>query len=118
MSAPYTLDIAVSTNEDWRDALSFVSGSPAEPVDLTGHAFEMHLRAAAGDKYTILALSTANGRLVVSAPATGVLAIDVDIATMRSLAPGTYVHDLVMTVSGSPRRIAQGSVVISEGVTR
>ncbi len=119
--AAYTLDIVVATNEDWKDSLSFITGEPASEVNLTGAAFEMHIRKSADDPTTILLLSTdvANGRLVIASPATdGVLSFNVADDVMAGPPPGEYVHDLIMTVSGVVRRIAEGKVTIVQGVTR
>lgn len=119
--AAYTLDIVVATNEDWKDALSFVTGDPATAVNLTGAVFEMHIRRTLDDPTTVLRLSTepSNGRLVISSPATlGILSFNVPDEVMASLTPGEYAHDLMMTVGGVVRRIAAGAVTVEQGVTR
>ena len=117
--AAYVLDFTLAGNEDWKDSLSFVSGDPPSEVDLTGYTFEQHIRETAGSDFAILTCSTENGRLVISTPATdGVLSWNVPMAVMRSLKPGEYVHDLVLTLSGVRRRVAAGTVTIVETVTR
>lgn len=117
--AEYTLDMEVRTNADWADALAFVAGDPAAPVNLTGYAFEQHIRTAPDASYTVLTCSTANGRLVIGTPASaGNLAWNVPVAVMRSLRPGVYVHDIALTVGGKTRVFAKGEITVVEGVTK
>ena len=117
--AEYTLNIALRTNEDWTDSLSFVTGEPATPLDLSGYAFEQHIRTSVASEWTVLTCSTGNGRLTISdPPSAGLLSFNVPASVMSSIRPGVYVHDITATVDGHTRVIASGRVTVIEGVTR
>lgn len=129
--SPYvwTIDFLVGTNEDWRDVITLYEpwdgASDGEPppaehdtVDLTAATFAMHLRKSLGDTSAALVLTSANNRLGLSGtPTDGRLMWNVDKTVMSKIAPGTYLHDIVMTQGGVDRVIARGTVEITKGVT-
>lgn len=125
----WTIDFVVGTNEDWRDVITLYepwSGAsageappPDQPkVNLTAATFAMHLRKAVGDTTAALVLSSANSRLGLSgAPADGRLIWNIDKTVMSKIAPGLYVHDIVMVQGSVDRVIARGTVEVVKGVT-
>lgn len=120
MDGYYQIDFLLPTNQDWADSWVFKTGDPPAPVDLTGCAFEMHIRRNPKDTGAIMILNSANGRLGVSGdPQDGGVAIYVPDEHVQRIAPGEYVHDIVMfDAAGKPRRFAVGTVTVELGITR
>lgn len=120
MDGYYQIDFLLPTNQDWADSFVLSAGYPPAPVDLTGCAFEMHVRRKVDDLAAVMILNSANGRLGVSGdPQDGGVAIYVPDEHVQRIAPGEYVHDIVLfDASGNPRRIAVGTVTVERGVTR
>lgn len=119
----YTINMSVSTNEDWVDVLQFQEGPDGEqtPVDLAGSSFLMHMRTGPTRLEEALILSTANGRLIIEpAPEdVGKLTIFVPQAIVDDLEPGAYVFDIVWTMAdGRHVNLASGNITINLGITR
>jgi len=86
------------------------------PVDITGYAVNMQIRAAT-DTDVIVELSTTNGRAVVSG-ALGKVTLTLTAAQTAALAVGTYIYDLNLTAPDtSVYKILTGSFVIQASVT-
>lgn len=120
--APYSGTITVRTNEDWSGSLAFTTVDPGDseatiPLDLTGCTFDMQLRMKPEAKSVFATLSTANERLFVTDPATGILAIQVVDGEIE-LHPGIYAFDLRMKKDGLTRVVAAGDFIVIQGVTR
>ena len=110
-----TRTLAASTNEDWlEEAFRFWVGSRGVADDFTGCSFAAGLRLAGADS-TALTLTDANGLLTVTPP--NVVAITVPLATMQTLAPGTYDFDLLITYpSGKTVQKLVGQARIAAGI--
>ena len=62
--------------------------------------------------------ATANGRIALSDAVAGRFELAVPAATMRTLAPGGYQHDLLLTFpDGRIHRVWTGTLTLSRGVT-
>ena len=114
MSALYRVNFQMANNEDLRQAFA-VTNSTQAPVDLTGADLRMDVETA--HKTDALVLSIANGRIVVTAPASGQFQLVVPASTMSTLADGVYQHDLLLQQSGTLRRLWTGTLNLSRGVT-
>ncbi|MCO5164653.1 MAG: hypothetical protein M9939_26545 [Mesorhizobium sp.] len=124
MSSLFRIDIEVSTNEDFREAIVLRetaenSGGGHDPIDLTGHSFRQHIRRSV-ESLSEFQLDADNGRLtVLGDPVDGVLAWHVEDEDLRALGAGTYVHDIVWIFpDGAEVQFAIGSVTITQGITR
>jgi hypothetical protein len=126
----YKIDFLLPTNQDWNDTFRIGTGEGEdfEPTDLTGCTFQMHIRRAVEDTSAVMILNAANSRLGISlvdpdgdtvTAADGYVAIYVPDEHVQRIAPGGYVHDILMFDSdGNPKRIAVGTVTVEKGVTR
>lgn len=81
------------------EGLQILNGDDT-PVDLTGMALRMHVRANA-DGPLLLEFSTANGRIVVTDADAGTLTLDAAKEAIEVLAPGTYSQDLAIHDDGN-----------------
>lgn len=121
----FTINFAISTNEDWVDTLVFTEipegEEEAEPLDLAGTSFLMHLRTLPTRLATVLVLSTGNGRIIIEPDEedVGKLTFHVPQETVDDIDPGTYVHDIVWTLAdGREINFAEGTLTVKLGVTR
>lgn len=114
MSAFLEVDFQISSNADWDDIVAVFDGA-GEPLSLAGATLSMAVETAAGVEQ--LALSTGNGRLIVDAEQPTAVRISVPAAVIKPLAPGAYVHDLLLTDAGGTTLIWRGSLQIVKGVT-
>lgn len=88
------------------------------PVDLTGCTARMHVRTKIGAPDKLLDLTTANGGIVLGGTA-GTVQIVLTAAQTEALTWTTAVYDLEVEFSnGFVRRLIQGGVSVSPGVTR
>ena len=115
MAATYRVDFAIANNQDLHQSFALSDTTPAA-INLTGAALKMTLELIS-DRGTS-EFSTANGRIVVSNAPAGQFEINVPAALMRTLAPGGYRHDLVVTLaSGAVHRVWSGALTLERGVT-
>lgn len=116
----YVIDFECPTNQDWADSFVIKAGDPLAPRDLTGCAFQMHIRRAPEDTRALMILNGPNGRLGISGdPEDGTIAIYVPDEHVQRIPPGEYAHDILMfDASNNPKRIAVGTVTVLLGVTR
>lgn len=125
MAAPATHTFSVYQGQTWEETL-VVNNPDGTPMNLTGFAARMHIRAEIGDAATIMELGLANERLLVSDAAAGELTLLVSAADTAALPlnfePQTWVYDVeIYRASPAPeyvQRILQGSINASPEVTR
>jgi hypothetical protein len=118
MAAFYRVTFDTANNEDLRQAFA-LSDETGTPVDLTGAQLKMGIDPipASGPVTPALEASLGNGRIVLANPAAGEFAIAIPAAIMRTMSPGSYRHDLVVTLaSGDVHRIWAGSLTLQQGV--
>ena len=115
MNATYRVDFESANNEDLRQAIA-LTDTAAMPVDLTGASLRMDITAV--DDAATIEASSANGRLVVADAPAGRFEVAVPAASMRSLPPGSYRHDLVVDFAdGRVQRVWTGTLTLAAGVT-
>jgi hypothetical protein len=119
----FTINFAVSTNEDWVDTLAIVEIPEGEddpvPLDLEGTSFLMHIRKAATTLAIVMVLSTSNGRLIIEPDEEDVGKLTFFVPEVEMLDPGVYVHDIVWTLAdGREINFAEGTLTVKLGVTR
>jgi hypothetical protein len=104
-----------------------LTDSLGAPVNLAGAALKMRLDvvpglASAADPASAtglhsLDLSTGNGRIVLADAALGQFEIALPAAVLRTLSPGVYDHDLVLSLAGRAQRVWDGTLTLNAGVT-
>lgn len=106
-------NINIRDNTDWSVPLQFTDRFEV-PYNLTGSTFRMDIKASVDDVAAVASLTTANGGIVSTDLANGVITIEIaDFA----IAPGDYVYDLVR-ISGTAREtLSYGALTVEKGVT-
>lgn len=116
---PGILPLTIYAGATFRQALTWSSGEPPEPVDLTGWRARMHVRARQPDAEPLLVLTTENARIVFTNAIEGRFALVLSAADTSAIPWKTGVYDLEMVApDGTVRRLLQGGVTVSPEVTR
>jgi len=105
-------DFLARTNADWAWDIQFQSGGA--PVDLTGADVRMSIVDGAGAIQLLLTL----GQGLALDGITGTLSGRVSAAQMQGLPAGSYRHDIQIRRAGTIIVPVEGSVGVSQGVTR
>lgn len=115
-----TLDLTIEAGATFRRTIRVKAGAGADapPFDLTGWEPRMQVRKDARALGVLLDCRPANGRLTVLDPVGGVLLLDIPDEDTAQLDADGGVYDLIITGDGETRRLLQGKVAISPGVTR
>lgn len=93
----------------WKD-------STGTPVDLSGYTARMQLRPSKSSDTVLVDLTTENGGITLGGP-TGEITLHFNEAiTMPLLKGGVY--DVEVIIDGKVRRLIEGAITISRGVTR
>jgi hypothetical protein len=116
MTAFYRVNFQTANNEDLRHAFA-LTDSNGTSVDLTGAALQMDLVAVAGFGGAPVVASTGNGRIALVSAAEGHFELGLPAALMRTMTPGVYRHDLLLTLTGRVQRVWEGTLTLSQGVT-
>lgn len=115
MPAFYTVNFEVADNEDLSQSFSLGTDAPG-PVDITGAALKMGIASLSGQ--IVLEASLANGMIGILDAANGQFELNLPAARLRALPPGSYLHDLLITLaSGRVHRVWAGSLTLTHGVT-
>jgi hypothetical protein len=122
MAAFYRVSFDTANNEDLRQSFA-LSDETGIPINLTGAQLNMGidpipaLGPASGAATPALEASVGNGRIVLANPTAGQFAIAIPAAVMRTMSPGSYRHDLILTLaSGEVHRVWAGSLTLQQGV--
>lgn len=93
-------------------------GPGATPADITGYVPRMQIRSAPPKSEILIDLTVANDRIEVVDAVTGQMKITVSADDTADIGWKSGVYDLVITNASETRRLIQGSVSVSDGVTR
>jgi hypothetical protein len=100
------------------DMVIWQTGTPPLPVDLTGCTAIAQIRSKIDSPNVLLELSTANGGIVLGG-ATGSITMHISPIVTKSLTWKLGVYDLLITFTdGTVLRKLNGSVIVSQSVTR
>lgn len=114
MSAYYRVTFQAANNEDLRQAFVLTDEAGAA-IDLDGATLRMGLQDLSGNDQ--LDASTSNGRIAIGDAAQGRFELAIPAAVMGTLKAGVYRHDLLLSVSGTTRRVWAGTLEVSQGVS-
>lgn len=114
-----TLDLTTYTDSDLVESFIYqlVDGTP---IDLTGYSLRMHVRKHAEDATALFECSTFNGLIWWNDIVGGAFTLQIPVAILVSLSPGTYTQSLIATqpVSLLRRDLWRGSLIHAAGPTR
>lgn len=108
-------DVTTGRNEDFIRAYQMKANGT--PSDITGASIRMMVRDAAGN--TLADASTSNGKITITAAATGNWQVRIPLATVAAMNVGVHTYDVVITYASTEvKRILIGSFNVVPGVTR
>ena len=119
MQEPASYDISMFQGASWDLSLTWKTGSPLAPVNLTGWSAAMQVRTEPGSGTVMLELSTGNGRIVLGGAA-GTVNLSLGAGVTEDLEAGMYVYDLELYAGGGGQvvRLIMGSITVVPEVTR
>jgi hypothetical protein len=93
--------------------------SGGTPIDITGCTLRMDIREYAQDASALIQLSTGNGRIIITDPVGGAFTLTIAATDTAALHFENAVYDLELEfLSGEVRRLIEGPVAMSFGVTQ
>lgn len=94
-----------------------MTDSAGAVIDLTGYSARMQIRQSTKSSVTLLELSSPSNGIAITA-LTGLITITISATTTAALSFMTAVYDLEIVNGSVVTRLLQGSVTLSEEVTR
>jgi hypothetical protein len=114
---PGKLNLTIYQGSTWRRVVRLAT--PAGAVDLSGATVRMHVRAKVTTATTLLELTEANGRALLTDAAGGEITLLVGAADTAALTFDSAVYDLeIEYAGGTVDRVLYGAVKLSKEVTR
>lgn len=112
------LKLSIDQGATFTKTVTWKTGKPAVPVDLTGCSARMQVREKIDSEDVLLSLSTMDGRITLG-DAAGTVALRVEAEDTTDITWKTGVYDLeIEFADGTVRRLFGGSVSVSPEVTR
>lgn len=117
MSA-FKLKLGIEQGATFDKTVTWKTGDPLAPVDLTGATARMQIRAKIESPDVLEELTTTNGGIVLG-DATGDVTIFIEATATAAYTWRTGVYDLeIEFTNGTVKRLLSGSVSVSPEVTR
>lgn len=112
------LKLPIDQGATFRRRLTWKTGTPSLPVDLTGYTARMQVRSEITDAAILLTLTTENGGITLGGAA-GTIDLYISATATAGFTWETGVYDLEMVASnGDVIRLVAGAVSVSPEVTR
>lgn len=112
------LKLQIEQGADFTRVLTWKNKATGEPVNLTGATARMHIRSTIKAASPLLVLTTENNRILLGGTA-GTITLDLSEQVTSGLTWLSGVYDLeIVFPNGRVRRLIQGSVTVSQEVTR
>lgn len=112
------LKLSIDQGATFTKTVTWKTGKPAVPVDLTGATARMQVRATLEATAVLVDLTTENGGITLG-DAAGTVVLRIEAAATAAYAWRSGVYDLEVRFSdGTVRRLFSGSVSVSPEVTR
>lgn len=116
--AAYKLPLKIDQGATFTKSVTWKTGKPPVPVDLTGASARMQIRATLESAAVLVELTTENGGIVLGGVA-GTVALRLEAIATAAYAWSSGVYDLEVQFSdGTVRRLLSGGVSVSPEVTR
>jgi hypothetical protein len=116
-AAKLSSPLCIEQGATFKQVFIWKTGSPANPVDLTGYKARMQARKTPPDSTVFVDLTTENGGITLGADGSIRLYISADDTTEYKWRDGVFDLELIDTLGGITRLI-QGAITVSEEVTR
>lgn len=114
----YRVDFEIDRGATFQKVMTWKTGNPAVPVDLTHCTARMQVREHIDSPTHMLRLTTENGGIMLGG-VDGTIMLRVEAAQTSELPKLSGVYDLEIEFSeGTVRRLLSGNVTISPEVTR
>lgn len=112
------LKLLIEQGATFRKLLTWKTGTPATPVNLTGCTARMHIRETITDAVPLVTLTTENGGITLGGVA-GTIELLISATATAAFTWTAGVYDLeVVFASGDVRRLVFGPITVSPEVTR
>lgn len=116
--AAFKVPLKIDQGASFSKLVTWKTGTPAFPVDLTGCTALAHIRETLESPDILITLSTANGKIVLGGAA-GTVEIVLSAVETAAITWRAAVYDLEITFPDTTvRRLMYGGVSISPEVTR
>ena len=115
---PGTLILTIYQGSTFKRIIRLTDSTP-EAIDLTGATARMHIRAAITDTATLIELTEANGRALITDEVGGEVTLVISATDTAALSFSKAVYDLEIEYNdGTVDRVLAGTVKLSKEVTR
>lgn len=112
------INLAVDQGATYTKRVTWKTGKPATPVDLTGASARMQVRAKVDSPDILLSLTSPDGGITLGGAA-GTVDIRIEATATAGFQWKSGVYDLeIQFADGTVRRLLAGSVAVSPEVTR
>ena len=111
------LKLGIDQGATFRRRLTWKTGTPASPVNLTGYTARMQVRGELADDAVLLELTTENGGITLGGAA-GTIDLHISAAATAAFTWEAGVYDLEMVSGDDVTRLVAGTVSVSPEVTR
>lgn len=112
------LKLLIEQGATFIKVLTWKTGSPAMPVDVTGYTAHMQIRSSVDTEEVLADLSTENGGIVMGGD-TGSITLTIPATQTAGFTWNGGVYDLEITSpDGIVRRLVYGTVTVSKEITR
>jgi hypothetical protein len=116
--AAFKVPFKILQGETYNEVVTWKTGTPATPVDLTGCTARLQVRPTIDSATALLSLTTENGGLVLGNNLGTVRRI-ISAAATAAFSWDSGVYDLeIIFPDGTVRRLLAGTVSVSKEVTR
>lgn len=110
------IDLVIEQGATFTADLS-AADAAGDPIDLTGYTARMSIKRDARESTALLELTTANGRIIITA-ASGLVQLVLTAAETAAITWTRAVYDLeLVSAGGDVTRLVEGAVSVSANVT-
>jgi len=114
MAAVYVTNLVINSGADFSQSFNLQTTDSESPLNLTGYQVNAQFRKWSGSSTAVSFATT-----VTSPPSLGQLFLTLSSQDTKSIKPGRYVYDVILTNQvGIKDRVIEGMVLVREGVTR
>lgn len=112
------LKLRIEQGATFRKLIAWKTKETRQPIDLTGCTARMHVRSSIKATTPLLVLTTENNRILLGG-ADGTITLDLSDEITAGITWLSAVYDLeIVFPNGTVRRLVQGSITVSQEVTR